>query len=159
MIDGHMIAFSAHQSSSVSFCRPLWVTPSRSSSSCRTRSVASVSLLLTSSLSSDRPCDERSSSCGTEEAAVDQGDRRGSHHRSRCISRLNFSRGGKILQDLMQYSWLITDFVWCVQVGLPVNLLILFVVFIHHLYMHSYYFISTTIHNYSSVTTWFEVLV
>lgn len=57
---------STHQSSSVSFCRPLWVTPSRSSSSWRTLSVASVSLLLTSSLSSDRPCEERSSSYRTE---------------------------------------------------------------------------------------------
>lgn len=66
MIDANVSTCSTHQSSSVSFCRPLWVTPSRSSSSWRTRSVASVSLLLTSSLSSDRPCDERSSSCGTE---------------------------------------------------------------------------------------------
>lgn len=66
MIGDHVLEVSTHQSSSVSFCRPLWVTPSRSSSSWRTRSVASVSLLLTSSLSSDRPCDERSSSYGTE---------------------------------------------------------------------------------------------
>lgn len=66
MIDAIVSTCTTHRSSSVSFCRPLWVTPSRSSSSWRTRSVASVSLLLTSSLSSDRPCDERSSSCGTE---------------------------------------------------------------------------------------------
>lgn len=66
VIEGHVLAFSTHQSSSVSFCKPLWVTPSRSSSSWRTRSVASVSLLLTSSLSSDSPCDERSSSYRTE---------------------------------------------------------------------------------------------
>lgn len=68
-IDGYMSALSTHQSSSVSFCMPLWVTPSRSSSSWRTRSLASVSLLRTSSRSSDRLCDERSSSLRDREAA------------------------------------------------------------------------------------------
>lgn len=58
--------FSSHRSSSVSFCSPLWVTLNRSSSNWRTRSVASVSLFLTSSLSSERPCEERSSSYKTE---------------------------------------------------------------------------------------------
>lgn len=47
-----------HLSSSVSFCRPFWVTPIRSSSNCMTLDVASSSLLFTSSFSSCRAWEE-----------------------------------------------------------------------------------------------------
>lgn len=47
-----------HLSSSVSFCRPFWVTPIRSSSNCITLAVASSSLLFTSSFSSCKAWEE-----------------------------------------------------------------------------------------------------
>ncbi|TNN88111.1 hypothetical protein EYF80_001692 [Liparis tanakae] len=84
--------------------RPLWVTPSRSSPSWRTRSVASDSLLLTSSLSSDRPCDERSSSCGTERQLWIS-DRRDSQSQQ-LIRQAEPGRGELMLKEQRQGTYL-----------------------------------------------------